>query len=457
MGVLINLMKFRNRYLPWLLMISAVLTVTFVVLRRHNRVQWLAIYPEDGQEISIYGKFGLTFNQPMDTASVEERFSLQPSLAGDFTWEGNALWFVPQAPLDPAQVYQASISSGVKAKNGRALRGTITWQIAVREPELLYLVLGEAGGDLWRLDLASGQTDPLTNTNANVIDFSPSTTGDRITYAQNNAGGGSDLWLINRDGTNLQQLLDCQLDQCSQPTWSPDGEWIAYTRESFNMDEDRRMPSRVWTVSTLNGETAPLYIQEQAHGHSPSFSPDGKRLATYDSVQNAIRIIELESSQESLIPTAYSGVGDWSPDGEELIFIDLVPGVLEPNIGMYIVNFVNQDVRDVFDEFIPNIDYDPPRWSPDGDWIAYGVRPVGGGISKGIWIKDMSGDEVFPLTDDPSATFIGYRWDPWGEKLVFQRFPISGPRSHASLWIWERASGEIHLLIENGARPEWLP
>jgi len=450
-------MKSRSRLLPWMLLIIAVLSLAFVVLRLANRVAWKVLYPSDGDEISSKGRIGVTFNQPMQAKSVEQRFSIQPEVSGNFSWEGNTLWFSPEAWLDPAQIYQVKITAGAEAFNGRALSKPLTWQVLVREPDILYLVLNETGGELWRYEFSSGSTNPITETNDSVIDFAPSPTGDTIAFAQNNNSGGTDLWITNRDGSDPVKLLDCSYDRCSQTAWSVDGAWIAYARESFDHNTVLFQPARVWIVNALSGETNPLYQQDRVYGHSPSFSPDGKRLATYDSLQNAIRILELETSQESAVPTVYPSVGDWSPKGDELIFVNLVPGVLEPNVGMFIVNFDQQEIRDAFGEFLPNMDYDPPRWSPDGQWIAYGLRPVGGGISKGIWIHNLDTGETKQLTDDPAATFSGYRWDPWGERLVFQRFQLSGGSTNASLWLWDRATNTIQMLVENGARPEWLP
>ncbi|MBW6465515.1 MAG: Ig-like domain-containing protein [Brevefilum sp.] len=450
-------MKFRHRYLPWLLSAVIFLTAAFVFLRLSNRVQPLGFFPETGEQISIHGKIGVIFNQPMVPASVEAHFSIEPHVAGEFSWDWNTLWFTPTEPLDPGQTYQASIVPGAQAENGRKLRQSIEWLVKIREVDLLYLVLGTEGGDLWHYEFATGQTYAITETGQALIDFKPSPTGDRIAYAQHNPQGGTDLWSVERDGSDPEMLVDCGKDQCDQLAWSVGADWIAYTRESWDERAERYLPSRVWTVNTRNGASTPLYRQEEAYGHSPSFSPDGLRLATYDSLQQAIRILELESSQESAIPTLYPGVGSWSPDGKELIFIDLVTSVLEPNVAIYIVNFSNQTVRNALGEFVPNLDFDPPQWSPDGKWLAYSARPVGAAINKGLWVAELDGDAPIALTDDPAATFTNYRWDPRGERLVFQRFQLSGGSSHASLWLWERSTGQIRRLVEDGARPEWLP
>jgi Tol biopolymer transport system component len=450
-------MKSENRRFRWLLLVLTSLIIIFIILRLRNQVRHVAVYPQEDGEISVFGRIGVTLNQPMNIDSVKEHFSILPEVKGDMISEGNSIWFIPNDKLNPDQVYRVSIDPGAQGSSGRKLRKPIVWEVKVREPDLLYLVVAYTGGDLWLYDTTTGETQPLTHTQGELIDFMPSPTGDQIAYAKHNSAGGSDIWRIDRDGRYPQILLNCGMDRCSEIAWSPDGIWIAYARESFDHDLERYLPARVWTINSQTGETTPIYQRTEAYGHSPSFSPDGKRLATYDSVQNAIRILKLETSQESAIPSVYPDVGNWSPNGEEMIFVDLVPGVLEPNVGLFIVNFVDKEIRDAFGDFIPGMDFDPPQWSPDGDWIAFAARPVNTAAGKGLWIENLDRSEKIPLTEDPAGSFSGYRWDPWGEQLVFQRYPISGPMFSTSLWVWDHSTGESRLLIDQGARPEWLP
>lgn len=450
--------KSFDRFVIFILMVILGLIITLILLGDRVGVQATALYPQPGTATSIHGKLGLTFNEPMKPSSVESHFSVTPHIDGVFTWEdAQTLWFTPSELLDPETDYEVTITGGAEAESGRKMLNDHVWTITVRHPDILYLVLQDIGGDLWRYETETGSTFQLTDTGGSVFDFAVDRTGDWIIYSQVNPQGGSDLWLIDREGTETSMIVDCDLDHCNQPAWTPDGEWIAYSREEFSLEDTLHQPARVWTLFTQTKETNRLYENPDAFGHSPSFSPDGKHLATYNTNQNAIRILNLETSQESVIPSALLGVGEWSPDGKKMMYTDLVPSVLEPNVGVYIANLETQQVDHAFGEFIPDTDFSPPRWSPDGNWVAFGTRPVGGGIAKAIWIINLAGDAPIQVSDDPTATFTNYRWDPWGEQLVFQRFPISGPNLQVSLWLWDHTTGETRLLVENGARPEWLP
>ncbi len=450
-------MKPFDRLVLIIILALIVLIAGIFLLGDRVGVQILAVYPSEGNPISINESIGITFDHDMDSESVLSGFSIEPPITGDLSWEDNTLWFSPIEPLDPAIEYQVSIASGVRAENNRELIEPFTFTVQIREPDLLFLVLDDLGGDIWRYEFGTGQTQPLTDTNSQVIDYTPDPIGSQIVFSQQNELGGSDLWVIDRDGQDVRILLDCEQDRCSQPDWSPNGEWIAYSREVYEPRENRYDLPRVWTIHVETTETAALYDFGDAYGHTPSFSPDGRLMATYDLNLHAIRILDLDTSEESVIPTTMAGVGDWSPDGQAMIFIDQVQAALEPNVGVYIVDFIEKDVYQAFGEFIPDIDFSQPRWSPDGEWVAVSLRPVGAGISKAIWLNSLDGREAYSLTDDPSATFSAYRWDPWGNRLVYQRFSLSGGGQHPQLYLWDRTTNTSVLLLETGARPEWLP
>ena len=451
-------MKSFDRFVVIILVVILGLIIALILLGDRVGVQATALYPQPGMATSIRSRIGITFDEPMDPSSVESHFSITPQIEGDITWEDSqTFWFTPSGLLDPETDYEVTIAGGAEAESGRKIINDLSWTITIRQPDILYLVVEDFGGDLWRYETETASTYELTNTGGNVFDFAVNVTGDWIIFSQINPLDGSDLWLMDRTGEEMTMIVECGQDHCSQPAWSPDGDWVAYSREEFSMETSLLEPSRVWTLFTQTNETNRLYENPDAFSHSPSFSPDGKLLATYNTNQNAIRILNLETSQESVIPSALLGVGEWSPDGKKMMYTDLVPSVLEPNVGVYIANLETQQVDHAFGEFIPDTDFSPPRWSPDGNWVAFGTRPVGGGISKAIWIINLSGDTPIQITDDPTATFTNYRWDPWGEQLVFQRFPISGPTPQASLWLWDHTTGETRLLVDNGARPEWLP
>jgi len=83
------------------------------------------------------------------------------------------------------------------------------------------------GYDLFLIDLASGAERPLLATAADETWPSWSADGQWIAY-QCNQSGSSDICLVSADGQQVRNLTrHPALD--SSPSWSPDGRWIAFS------------------------------------------------------------------------------------------------------------------------------------------------------------------------------------------------------------------------------------
>lgn len=68
----------------------------------------------------------VTFDQEVDQASAESKFSLSPLASGSFTWEGNTMIFKPNQALAYGTNYTITISPGVVTKFGLDSRDTFT-------------------------------------------------------------------------------------------------------------------------------------------------------------------------------------------------------------------------------------------------------------------------------------------------------------------------------------------
>lgn len=406
--------------------------------------------------IGVYGPVQMQFQQDMDQESVERAFKISPIVEGVFLWDERSLAFFPTSPFDPNIKYAIELQPGARSASGQDSQKTLTWDVTIRPPDLLYLQRQEVGGELWLWDSASQAATPLTETEGTVLDYAVSRSGQQIVFSKHNASGGSDLWVMDRHGENQNRLLDCGSELCEQPAFSLDATWIAYARNAYDETASLYEPSRIWTVNTQTGETAQLYQSEYVFGHSPSFSPDGKKLAAYDTTQNAIRILDLNTSQESALPSVNQESGDWSQDGRQLMYTDLLPSALEPDGVIYIADLEDQTISQLLSEELFGTSISQPRWSPDGDWVAIAIRPVNRWISKALWIFKLDGSEAFPVADEPSATFSSYQWHPTGDQLVYQRLE-TGPTLKTSIWLWDWESGENEMLVADGARPQWLP
>ena len=140
------------------------------------------------------------------------------------------------------------------------------------------------------------------------------------------AWGQEDPFENPKDSDQFLRLKDVfDLEYASDPQISPDGESVAFVRNSFDIMQDRRV-SQIWIIK--NGQVRPL-VSGQDSSNSPRWSPDGRRLA-YASTNTGTKQLHLHwlDEDKSTVLTRLTespSAVSWSPDGKWLAFSMRVP------------------------------------------------------------------------------------------------------------------------------------
>lgn len=97
-----------------------------------------------------------------------------------------------------------------------------------------------------------------------------SPTGDKILY-QKLSGGQWDIWIMNADGTNFQQVTNGPGDK-TDASFSPDGQQIVYSS-----DENGLEFANLFIIPVSGGTSTRLTFYDGYDG-APSWSPDGRKV-----------------------------------------------------------------------------------------------------------------------------------------------------------------------------------
>jgi Tol biopolymer transport system component len=441
--------------------------------------QWLglplpAVIPA-GKEVGERGPIGLAFGQAMQTQSVEQRWQIKPDVKGRLEWGGNTtLWFFPDQAFRAGKNYQVTLAAGSQSVDGRAIRQDESWQVSARTPEIIYQAPTGETSDLWLRTLALDQPQQLT-VGKSTYDFSVSFDGNQIAYSAVNDQKGYDLWVMERDGKNPRVVVDCGVGRCVNPAWSPDGENIAYSRydaveseqglptqDAHSPNDGSSLPaslsaSRIWTLNIATGQTILLYSDLRITGSDPSWSPDGHWLAFIDTSTGGIRIMNLDSRLDQLVPANTPVIGAWSLDSSKFLYADLDVNDLPSFGAAYQVEFPSLQVTGLFERGPDQADYGLPVEAPDGAWVAVGVRFVEGSSSRQLWLLSPDGSKQKIISGDGVITHGSYSWSPDGGTLLFQQVALDSSSAKPDVMIWDAASGAMTLIARDATHPQWLP
>jgi len=210
-------------------------------------------------------------------------------------------------------------------------------------------------------------------------------------------GSAVGIFLMDRDGAGVRELV-----AGGNPAWSPDGSLLAFAGSDGVGNVD------VYVVDAQGGGGVRL-TNALGHDSVPTWSPDGDRIAFMSDRDGNDEIYAMNSDgseQTRLTDTPWSDAHPtWSPDGSRIAFDGGPPGehdiyLIDPQGGSR-----NAIVTRPGDQWFP-------AWSPDGRGIAYGDA-TDGRIYLGI--LDPHGSLGLSVT---IADGYAPRWSP-GQRILF--------------------------------------
>lgn len=266
---------------------------------------------------------------------------------------------------------------------------------------------------LWAVNVETHERRVITEHDAVQPDWSPH--GQRLAFWGEQKGGHRDIWTVAASGGEPTPVTDDAFIDWN-PVWSPDGDYLYFL-------SNRGGEMNLWRVMIDESSGALRGAPEAANlpnnCQQVSFARNGSSLIYGQNTrsENLWQIsFEPATGQVSGVATALTqGLKRYTffslaPD--EQSFVYLARG--EPQQDLFVADLTGAPLKRLTDDAAQDI---IPRWSPDGNWIAF-ISDRGGKYE--IWKVRPDGTGLAQMTHEPGKEVIAPVWSPDGTKLLYQ-------------------------------------
>ena len=156
---------------------------------------------------------------------------------------------------------------------------------------------------IWVINVTTKKATDVVKGDYTASDPQWSPDGRQIAFVSDRSGSPQ-LYIMNRDGGNLQRLTFTGSYNAA-PTWSPDGRWIAYeTRVRGQFD--------IWLIDPSGQINFPV-IQHPKSDEGPTWAADGRKLAFSSSRRGRYDIYVADWNGENVLRVTESSGSNIQP------------------------------------------------------------------------------------------------------------------------------------------------
>jgi Tol biopolymer transport system component/DNA-binding winged helix-turn-helix (wHTH) protein len=349
------------------------------------------------------------------------------------------------SPEEPSSICLLSIDNGEKRRLTSPSPGTVGDSYPAFSPDgekLAFLrSTSLATTDIYVMPLAGGLPGRLTSDNTSILGLAWTADSREIVFASRRDSSTYNLWRIPATGGAPKRLPEVG-QRAISPTISRQGNRLAFTQ----MVDDEN----IWRVrldaSGRGSALAPL-ISSTQFDNGPDYAPDGRKIvfASNRTGDFGIWVCGVDGLNPVQLVNRgpyLTGTPRWSPDGNWIAYDSRSSGPgREGCADIYVISATGGPGRRLTTEASENV---APSWSRNGKWIYFGSTRSG---SMQIWKVPAEGGPAMQVTRH--GGFEGFE-STEGKILYYAK-----GRSVPGIWQIPVTGGEESLTLDHDQAGFW--